>query len=403
MNTKRILIAALTAAVLILPSVRDACADLTPTEMFGKELFFDKSLSDPSRQACATCHAERVGFTGPVASINMKGAVYPGAVPQRFGNRRPPTAAYGGESPVFSYDEEAGLFAGGMFWDGRATGWVTGDPLADQAMGPFLNPVEQNLASETEACLKVASSPYAAMYEDAFGIPLDCATFDEDGHLRAYKDFARAVAAFERSPAVSPFTSKFDAVTAGADRFTPTEEAGWNLFNGKAQCAACHPAPLFTDFTYDNLGVPRNPLNPFYSMDQVYLDNGSPINPQGADWIDPGLAGFLDTLPAEVFAGWGLDKAAAVSENYGKHKVPTLRNVDLRPGEGFAKAYMHNGALKTLEEVVAFYDERDAMIASGTVVPEVWENMNTSELGNLGLTSDEEAALVAFLKTLSDR
>ncbi len=372
-------------------------------EKFGKELYFDRSLSNPSNQSCAACHEGRSGFAGPIPGINKAAAVYPGAVHKRAGNRRPPTASYAGESPIFYYDKGEELFVGGMFWDGRATGWVTGDPLADQAMGPFLNPVEQNLSSEYEVCMIVADTKYAPLYEKAFGVPIDCGLIDtDDDHLVAYKNFAVAIAAFERSDEVSPYDSKFDYHEKVEPVLTEQELLGKDLFENKAKCALCHPAPDFTDFTYDNLGVPKNPENPFYDMDTVYLDNGDPINPEGASWIDPGLAGFLETLPESWFVSLGLDKWAAVDENYGKHKVPTLRNVDKRPGPGFAKSYMHNGSLKSLEEVVAFYNRRDAMIAAGMIVPEVWENMNEDELGDLELTDDEEAAIVAFMKTLSD-
>jgi cytochrome c peroxidase len=377
-----------------------AVAELTPMEELGKALYFDKSLSNPPNMACAECHGEIVGFTGPNPGINMLEAVYPGAVHKRTGNRKPPTAAYGGESPEFYYDSGEGVFVGGMFWDGRATGWVTGDPLADQAMGPFLNPVEQNLSSDEDVCLKVADSRYADLYVDAYGVAIDCATRDSDGILYSYKNFALAIAEFERSSEVSAFTSKFDYVMVGEANFTEQEAWGQELFNGKAQCHLCHPGGvggLFTDFTYDNLGVPRNPDNPFYNMDEVFVD-GEPINPDGDEWIDPGLGGFLETLPESYFAGLGINKAEAVSTNKGKHKVPTLRNVDKRPGKGYVKAFMHNGVFKSLEEVVKFYDERDTL----PVEPEVAENVNAAELGALELDDDEEAALVAFLKTLTD-
>lgn len=87
--------------------------------------------------------------------------------------------------------------------------------------------------------------------------------------------------------------------------------------------------------------------------------------------------------------------------NLGKHKVPTLRNVDKRPGNGFPKAYMHNGVFKSLKEVVHFYNTRDVASANWPP-PEVAVNVNTSELGNLGLTDAEENAIVAFMQTLSD-
>jgi cytochrome c peroxidase len=86
---------------------------------------------------------------------------------------------------------------------------------------------------------------------------------------------------------------------------------------------------------------------------------------------------------------------------WGKHKVPTLRNVDLRPSNHFIKAYSHNGYFKSLEEVVHFYNTRDVP-GAGWPPPEVADNINTAEMGNLGLNHMEEVAIVAFLRTLSD-
>lgn len=392
-----------TCSLLLLTSGA-ALAAATPVEKFGEALFFDKRLSSPMGQSCASCHGAKVGFTGPMSMINRTGAVYPGAVRERFGNRKPPAAAYGGNSPLFHLDE-AGFFVGGMFWDGRATGEVTGDPLADQAMGPFLNPVEQNNPSELAVCEKVAAGPYAFLYPAAFGAPLDCSQV-EDGHLVAYKNFARAIAAFERSEAVSPYTSKYDAVKAGKAFFTPQEARGEALFNGKAKCFLCHSGKDFTDFTYDNIGSPKNPQNPFYRMDTVYLDSGDPINPEGEEWIDYGLGAILETRS---------DYAALADANMGKHKVPTLRNVDLRPGRMFVKAFGHNGYFKSLEGIVHFYNTRDvkpvcgapltmdeALVQGCWPAPEVAENVNKTDLGDLKLTAGEEAAVVAFLRTLSD-
>jgi cytochrome c peroxidase len=101
------------------------------------------------------------------------------------------------------------------------------------------------------------------------------------------------------------------------------------------------------------------------------------------------------------------------NESYGKHQVPTVRNVDKRPSEGFIKAYGHNGYFKSLEEIVHYYNTRDILPLSNTVSlpqpgincwpePEVSENINITETGNLGLTPEEESAIVEFLKTLSD-
>jgi cytochrome c peroxidase len=365
---------------------------LSPVEELGKFLLFDTDLSTPPGQDCAFCHGPDVGFTGPLSAINAEGAVYPGAVHKRFGNRKPPAAAYAGDSPVLHYDEADEVWVGGIFWDGRATGWTLGDPLAEQAQGPFLNPLEQNNPNAQLVCIKVRDSAYADLFEQVWGPDsLDCVN-DVYG---VYEKIARSIAAYERSAEVNPFSSKFDYWLAGQATLTPQEEAGRLLFEGKALCAACHPAPLFTDFTYDNLGVPKNTKNPFYGMPRKF-------NPDGEDFVDVGLGGFLKGagyIPAVYEAEWG------------KVKVPTLRNVDLRPTPGFVKAFAHNGYFKSLEAIVRFYNTRDVLptCMPGMVegvecwpAPEVAVNVNTDELGDLGLTSAEEAALVAFLKTLSD-
>jgi cytochrome c peroxidase len=394
---------------------------LTPKEQLGKELFFDK-ISSPKSMACADCHAPSTGFTGPVAGINRSGAVYRGAVPQRFGNRKPPAASYATFSPVFHFDEIEGLFLGGNFWDGRATGERLGNPAADQALGPFLNPVEQNNASKLAVLEIVAASKYIDLWEEVWDEPLE---LDDASDVdKNYNRVGLAIAAYEASPEVNQFSSKFDifwykAADAGMDvsaiavdnwedytglGLSDEETEGLALFTDetKGKCALCHvldPAvdmygeerpPVFTDFSFDNLGVPKNPDNPFYRMDQVYLEDGSPINPLGEAWIDMGLGGFLDTQPE-----W----QAMAAENYGKQKVPTLRNVDKRPGMMFPKAYMHNGSFKSLEDVVHFYNTRDV---EDWPPPEVADNVNHDELGDLGLTPGEEALIVAFMAALSD-
>jgi cytochrome c peroxidase len=213
-----------------------------------------------------------------------------------------------------------------------------------------------------------------------------------------YDQIGLSIAAYEDSSEVNQFSSKYDYYLAGKVDLTEQEAWGLELFNGKGMCSACHPSelgpddkpPVFTDFTFDNLGVPKNPQNPFYDMDKVYLDDGSPINPLGANWIDVGLGGFLLTRPE-----W----AMIAEENMGKHKVPTLRNVAKAPGKAFPKAYVHNGVFKSLKEVVHFYNTRDV---EDWPDPEVAENVNSDELGDLGLTNEEEDAIVTFMETLSD-
>lgn len=357
---------------------------LTPLEQLGKSIFFDK-ISNPDNQSCADCHGPKVGFTGPNPAINKKGTVYMGAMAQRFGNRKPPASAYAGDSPVLYYNDIDEVWVGGMFWDGRATGWTLGDPLAEQAQGPFLNPVEQNNENALAVLTQIYNSDYVYLWEIVWGTPL---TLDPGQVAINYELVARAIAAYERSMEVNPFTSKYDYYLAGETTLTSEEAAGLALFNGKGKCNLCHlsegPYALFTDFTYDNLGVPKNPDNPWYYMPPAF-------NPNGEDWVDLGLGNTLMMFgyPAEIY-----------EPEMGKVKVPTLRNVDLRPGKGFTKAYTHNGVFKSLEDVVDFYNTRD--VNPDWPEPEYPYNVNTDELGDLGLTDNEVDAIVAFMKTLSD-
>jgi cytochrome c peroxidase len=185
---------------------------------------------------------------------------------------------------------------------------------------------------------------------------------------------------------MNPFSSKHDAVVDGVASFTAQERQGFTLFSGKADCASCHPntgrKALFTNFTYENIGVPRNPLNPAVIADPQFRD-------------------------------MGIGSVTGNTSFNGKLKVPTLRNVAKRGSISGTKAYMHNGVFKTLEQVVHFYNTRDVLPRCNQVsppsfgvncwrAPEVGQNVNTIEVGDLGLTLAEERALVAYLRTLSD-
>jgi cytochrome c peroxidase len=368
-------------------------------QLLGEKLFFDKNLSDPEGQSCAACHSPETGWTGPDETVNKTGGVYPGAKSPRFGNRKPNSAAYSTFSPLFNaVKTTAGIeFSGGNFWDGRATGHFLGNPASDQAQGPFLNPLEQNIENAGKLIQKVNKSEYASLLSK---VAKDIWKIDDITKSPIDLQFGIigiAIAAFESSPKVSPFTSKYDYYVKGEVSLSDREMSGMRLFNGKGRCVICHPAPIFTDFKFDNLGVPANPNNPFYTMDNS-------VNPDGASWVDAGLADFLKTRP---------QYAMFAQENLGKHQTPTLRNVDKRPRPDFVKAYGHNGYFKSIESIVHFYNTRDLVPSSDNKSadqtsskswpkPEVPENVNTTDMGNLGLTPGEEADIVEFLKILSD-
>lgn len=407
------------AAFLLLTAGAVGAAGLSVMEQLGKNIFFDENLSLNKNQPCAACHAPEAGWTGPDSDVNAHGTVYEGSIAGRFGNRKPPASAYATTAPIFKYVRQGGgMFTGGNFWDGRATGEKLGNPAADQAQGPFLNPLEQALPDSACVVYRVCKAGYGGAMDSLW--PGACAiewpsdvekscrkeggivSLDEENRMKsdkAYDYIALAIAAYEGSQESNAFSSKYDAYLAGRTTFTPQERMGLAVFNGKGKCARCHVntglKPLFTDYTFDNLGVPRNFENPFYTQEA--------FNPLGAAWIDLGLGGFLDSR---------MDYSQYAKASYGKHKVPTLRNVDMRPSPDFVKAYGHNGYFKSLKEIVHFYNTRDVLPACAPgspgekvtcwPLPEIALNMNTSELGNLGLTDAEEDALVAFMQTLTD-
>ena len=172
----------------------------------GKALFFDDDLSANGTHSCAACHGSEVGFTGPDALVNAGEAVYPGAIANRFGNRKPPAAAYAGDSPVFYFDETTGVWFGGMFWDGRATGAHLVDPLAEQAQGPFLNPLEQAIANPQVLCVRVKQAYSLA----SRGSGARARSTAPKTWLVSYEKIGRSVAAYERARGRSIFSSKFD-------------------------------------------------------------------------------------------------------------------------------------------------------------------------------------------------
>jgi cytochrome c peroxidase len=411
----------------------------------GKLLLFDKRLSVNQNEACSFCHTPETGFTGPIQSLNETTVSYPGSVRTRFSNRKPQSYMYAPFAPVLHYNALQGDFVGGNFWDMRASGYRLQNPSAEQAQGPPTNPVEMGLPDSACVAYRLSQAPYRRLFEtvwgsDSFNIhwPTDvekvCTTpgpppanDQQPVHLNSadrtradhvYDQFGLAISAYEFSPEVSPFTSKYDYAQAGKDQFTPQEKLGYELFRGKARCNECHrdggpgEEPLFTDFTASNLGVPRNAGLQFFYEGQPDQRGYSP-NLAGAAYVDKGVGSFLRTLQSDSGqlnpdSEW--IKLAPKLE--AKIQVPTLRNVDMRPTASFVKAYMHNGYFKNLMEVVHFYNTRDVLpkCKAGDPgekitcwpAPEDSTNLNKRQLGNLKLTDQDENALVAFLKTLTD-
>jgi cytochrome c peroxidase len=362
--------------------------DLSLKEDLGKRMFFDTGLSNPPGQSCSSCHDPAFGFADPDTDLPVSAGVIPG----RFGSRNAPSVAYAAFSPALHFDPTKrpgslqGEYVGGQFWDGRA------DSLEDQATGPLLNPLEMNNPDKRSVVLKISLSEYAGLFREVFG-PDSLSLEDVNA---AFKRVAEAIAAYERSPEVNPFSSKFDRFLDDpkGSPLTESEARGLALFTGRADCQSCHSLdatqagrPLFTHFGHKNIGVPANPENPFYRLPPAF-------NPEGRAFVDPGLGAVTGD------AG-----------EYGRFKVPTLRNVAL------TSPYMHNGVLKSLREVVMFYNRHQC---GRRFPPEVGMNVEAYMLpmhGHMGgmhmpgmagamgrprLTQQEIDDIVAFLHTLSD-
>ena len=347
----------------------------------GKELFFDSNLSSPPGQACSSCHDPEHFFTDPDTTVPTSA----GVIEDRFGNRNAPTLMYARSTPSFHFDKGVGLFVGGQFDDGRAA------TLKEQAKQPFLQALEMNNASPDDVVEKVRLADYADFFRRVYG------KNSLNDPTRAYDRIADAIAAFEQTDRFAPMTSKYDYYLQGKVRLTAQELRGRKVYEDedKGNCAACHPSrpeqngakrPLFTDFTYDNLGVPRNPENRFYVQ-------ASEFNQRGFKFVDNGLGDHVND-PAEN----------------GKFKVPTLRNIAM------TAPYMHNGYFLTLRGVIDFYNtrdvkpacpsewiaEEDALRSGCWPAPEVVTNVNHDELGKLELSEQEAVDLEAFLLTLTD-
>ncbi|MES2260396.1 MAG: cytochrome c peroxidase [Pseudomonadota bacterium] len=306
---------ALAAVAAFLPHA--AAAPLSAAASLGRRLFFDASLSASGKLSCASCHDPRHAHApGNGLAVQLGGPAL-----DRPGLRAVPSLRYLDQNGALSVHAD-GSAIGGFDWDGRAPS------LAAQAAGPLLAPNEMANANPAEVVARLRRAPYAAQFRRVFGAGI---------LRRPDAAFARLTFALQQyqieSPAFHPYDSKFDSVLTGRARLTPAEARGRRLFDDKdkGNCAACHSSapgpggrrPLFTDFSYDSTGVPRNMAIPANAQDSHF---------------DLGLCG------TEAIRQPGL---------CGKFRVPTLRNVATR------RVFFHNGVFTSLREVLEFYARRD--------------------------------------------
>lgn len=373
--------AAATAVLLAGQFVRPGeAADPAPVTAaaLGSDLFFDINLSKKRSQACASCHSPNLAFTDPRSNPGVGGAVSLGDDGQSLGERNAPTATYASFSPDFRIDAQ-GKPNGGLFLDGRAKN------LEEQAGGPPLNPVEMGMPDKASVVARLKEN---ANYVTAFNALYGNGVLDDPE--KGYAAMTKAIAAFERTPEFAPFDSKYDRYLRGEAKLTDQEELGRVLFfsNQFTNCSQCHrldtigasEKEVFSNFQYHNIGVPANA--PLHAANGKSADRGLSANPA------------IKSTPQD--AG-----------DAGKFRVPTLRNVAV------TSPYMHNGVFKDLRTVILFYDKYNSKAARRKInpetgkawdPPEVPENISMKELEiGPGLDDKRVDALVAFLKTLTDK
>ncbi|WP_425404995.1 cytochrome-c peroxidase [Hwanghaeella sp.] len=349
---------------------------LDSKEALGRALFFDTNLSRNRSQSCATCHDPDYAFTDP-RETQVGRAVSLGDDGVSLGDRNTPTASYARFSPAFHRTAD-GFYVGGQFMDGREP------DLKGQAGGPPLNPIEMGMPDKASVVARLWENPayresFAALYGPAVLADTDA----------AYAAMTESIAAFEETEFFAPFDSKYDRFLRGEVKLNKQEDLGRVLFFSQqfTNCNKCHQLhssqmsteETFSNYRFHNIGIPVN-------------EAARAVNGKGSDFIDRGL---LD------------NPAVDASEQAGKYKVPTLRNVAV------TGPYMHNGVFKDLRTTVVFYNKYNTRKASGQInpetgnpwgAPEVSANLSLEELEHGPALDDKRIdAIVAFLKTLTDR
>jgi len=333
------------------PPVRDPSNKVSGTPAgvsLGEYLFNEPRLSGDGRMSCASCHQAGREWSDGLAKAR-------GAVEL---DRRTPSLWNIGYLHWFG-------------WDGA------GDSLWAQTIRPLLDPREMNGGPNRAAALLRGDPALACGYEQAFG------NKPGDDDERLLVDSAKALAAFQEtlvSPR-TPFDDFRDALLGGdregASRYPLAAQRGLKLFIGEAGCNLCHLGPRFTNGEFGDIGIP------------FFVRPGE---------VDPGRLGGLQSLAASPFNLLGRynDDATGnnkrrtrhvqrLHSNFGEFRVPGLRQV------GRGGPYMHNGSLATLEEVVRHYSE---------VSPDRLHSDGTPLVRPLGLTAQQSADLVAFLRSL---
>jgi cytochrome c peroxidase len=442
----------------------------------GKLLNFDENMSPFKNRACAFCHMPYAGFSGPIPSVNLTMVAYPGSFEFRAGKRTAQRYTYSPRFPVLEFNQTQGLFVGGNFWDSRSTGYLLQSPDAEQAQHPPVDTQEHALPDTACIAFRLTTAVYRPLFESVWGTglldiiwpsnteaicdtpggasvfgtsstPITLSADDRNKANTVYDHWGQSISFFEAGPEVSPFTSKIDANINGVpgSAYSPDELAGAILFSGKGNCNSCHidgqrtlltpgqtdtgtyatnARPVFTCFGSSNLGLPLNPRDAiFYQSTPDFF--GFTANSFGFAFRDLGLGTFLRSGPGSApnpNSTW----TQYAPRMDGRQQVSTIRNVAMTPTQCptteagptpyFQKEFFHNGYIKSLKQLVHFYNTRDVYpynvtsghCPAGTTekvdcwpMPEVPNNIDMT-VGKLGLTDQEENQIVIIMQDATD-
>ena len=319
--------------------------DVAELTALGRAMFIDPGLSASGRVSCATCHDPVAAFGPGVRTPSP----FRDDDPDHDGTRAIPSLRYAQFAGRFTEhttdDEEThgadGGPTGGFTWDGRA------DTAREQALLPLFDAREMANADAASLARRVARAPYAARFRTAFSPPRGDVFADPQ---RVVAWVALALEVYEQAPEFAPFDSRYDRWLSGRATLSEAERRGLAAYRDpeKGNCETCHPsrraasgrAPLFTDAGFIAIGAPRRA-----DLPPLAASSTSAAQPAGA--LARGGAADLGLCRS------GRPGLSADASFCGRFRTPTLRNVALRT------SFMHNGALRSLRDAVAFYATRD--------------------------------------------
>jgi cytochrome c peroxidase len=315
----------------------------------GEKLFNDKRFSSTSMVSCSTCHAAEKAFTdGPLSvSEGLQGLT---------GTRNAPTVVNA-------------AYLTTQFWDGRSPS------LEDQALHPFLNPVEMGLPDHSPILAIVRSDDdYAKAFKDVF---------DVTGEKITMTEVTKAIASFERTQIAgnSPFDRWYFTEAATLNE---AQLRGFGLFVNEGRCVSCHRVEqtqaLFTDNRFHNIGVGIN------NIQKEVPEIAGAFLAAEATLAEVDVQVLSDVRTSEI----GRFAVTRGFDDLGSFKTPTLRNIAL------TAPYMHDGSLATLREVVEHYNNGGVTKPGDPV-----NDFLSGGIRPLNLTEQQIDDLVAFMEALT--